>query len=60
MSETSNLSDKSVSKIAIEHMDSLIVLGIFWASVMCSSEVAKLLSVMGWHSGMSFLLSRKL
>lgn len=60
MLETSNLRDKSVSKIAIEHMYTLIVLGIFWVSVICSSEVSKLLSVMGWDSIMSFLTSRKL
>ena len=58
MSETSNLSDKSVSRVATEHIDSSIVLGIFWALVIWSREVAKVLSMIGWCSRMSFLSSK--
>ena len=60
MSETSDLSDKSVSRVTTEHIDSLIVLSIFWASVIWGREVAKVLNMIGWCSRMSVLLSENL
>ena len=47
ISETKELSDRSVSTIEMEQMDSSSVLGIFWASTIWSRAVARLLSIVG-------------
>ena len=40
--EANVLSDRSVSSMDMEQIDSSIVLGIFWTSAMCSDVVARL------------------
>ena len=54
------LFDKPVSSVETERMASSRVFGIFWASAMWSSIVAKLLIVTGWCSGMRFLAIKNL
>ena len=53
------LSDNSVSSMETEWIDSSKVFGIFWASAIWSSVVARLLNVIDWCSGMRFLASKK-
>ena len=58
ISETKVLLDRSVSRIEMERMASSSVLGIFWASAIWSRAVDRLLSVVGWRSGIRFWLTR--
>ena len=60
ISETKVLLDRSVSRIEMERMASSSVLGIFWASAMWSRAVDRLLSVVGWRSGIRFLANKNL
>ena len=54
------LFDKYISSVETEWMAFSRVFRIFWALAMWSSVVAKLLIVMGWCSGMRFLVSKNL
>ena len=58
ISETKVLLDRSVSRIEMEWMASSSVLGIFWASVIWSRVVDRLLSIVGWRSGIRFLANK--
>ena len=59
-SEANCLSVRSVSKMGLEQIDSIKVLGIFCTLAMCRSAVVKLLYVIGCHTGIRFLASKKL
>ena len=59
ISATNLLLVKSVNRIEMEHMDSSRVLGIYCASAMCSSAVARLLYVIDCRVRMRFLARRK-
>ena len=58
ISETKVLLDRSVSRIEMEQMASSSVLGIFWASAIWSRAVDRLLSIVGWCSGIRFLANK--
>ena len=60
MSDIVVLSDKSVSSMETEWMDSSKVFGILGALAMWNNVVAKLLIVAGWCSGMRFLESKNI
>ena len=58
-SETAVCSERSVSNMEMERIDSSRVLGISCASVMCSSVVARLSIMICCHSRMRFRARRK-
>ena len=59
ISATNVLLVRSVNRIEMERMDSSRVLGIFCASAMCSSAVARLSYVIDCCVRMRFLVRRK-